>query len=75
MYKVIDCYDGEDEVLGTVTTFFEAIKLRDKRIDDTDGECNVVIINENANSFLQRTEWSCLMNYLLNYINTVITIL
>jgi len=46
MYQVIDCYEGDEELLGTVETLKEARKLKNERIDDTDGECDVIIFND-----------------------------
>ena len=38
-YRILDYYDGENEVLGTVNTGKEAYNLFAQRVLDTDGEC------------------------------------
>lgn len=42
-YKVVDYYDGVPECLGYADTPQEACSIRRQRLDDTDGECKVVI--------------------------------
>lgn len=43
MYKVIDTYDGFEDIIGTYDTFDEARAAAKKRAEDTDGECQVNI--------------------------------
>lgn len=52
LYTVIDYYEGR-EILGyNITQRAYAEDLRDRRIEDTDGECAVSI-------FAQRREFDC----------------
>lgn len=44
-YKVYDLYDGR-ELLGKVETMGEVIKLRNERINDTDGECYIIVLED-----------------------------
>ena len=43
MYKVIDTYDGFEDIIGTFDTFDEARAAAKQRCEDTDGECQVSI--------------------------------
>lgn len=43
MYKVIDTYDGFDDVVGVFDTEEEAREAAEEHAEDTDGECQVII--------------------------------
>ena len=43
MYKVIDTYDGFDDVVGVFVTEREARAAAEEHAEDTDGECQVII--------------------------------
>lgn len=43
MYKVIDTYDGFDDVVGVFDTEEEARAAAEEHAEDTDGECQVII--------------------------------
>lgn len=43
MYKVIDTYDGFDDVVGVFDTENEARAAAEEHAEDTDGECQVII--------------------------------
>lgn len=43
MYKVIDTFDGFEDIIGTYDTFDEARAAAKERAEDTDGECQVII--------------------------------
>ena len=43
MYKVIDTYDGFDDVVGVFDTEKEARAAAEEHAEDTDGECQVII--------------------------------
>lgn len=43
MYKVIDTYDGFDDVVGVFDTEEEAREATEEHAEDTDGECQVII--------------------------------
>lgn len=43
MYRVIDHYDGFEDVIGEYNSFDEARAAANKRCKDTDGECAVSI--------------------------------
>ena len=43
MYKVIDTYEGFEEIIGTFDTFDEARIAARQHCEDTDGECSVSI--------------------------------
>ena len=43
MYKVIDTYDGFEDISGTLVTFDEARAAAKQHCEDTDGECQVSI--------------------------------
>ena len=43
MYKVIDTYDGFDDVVGVFDTEEEAREAAEEHTEDTDGECQVII--------------------------------
>ena len=42
-YRVIDDYDYDDEVLGYFNNEKEVRKAIKQRIDDTDGECYIIV--------------------------------
>ena len=43
MYKVIDTYEGFEELVGTFDTFGEARAAAKQHCEDTDGECQISI--------------------------------
>ena len=43
MYKVIDTYDGFDDVVGVFDTEEEARSAAEEHAEDTDGECQGII--------------------------------
>ncbi len=43
MYKVIDTYDGFDDVVGVFDTEEEAREAAEEHAENTDGECQVII--------------------------------
>ena len=43
MYKVIDTYEGFEDLIGTFDTFDEARAAARQHCEDTDGECQVSI--------------------------------
>ena len=43
MYKVIDTYDGFEDIIGTFDTFDEARAAAKQHCEDTDGECQIAI--------------------------------
>lgn len=43
MYKVIDTYEGFEDIIGTFDTFDEARAAAKQHCEDTDGECQVSI--------------------------------
>ena len=43
MYKVIDTYNGFDDVVGVFDTEKEARAAAEEHAEDTDGECQVII--------------------------------
>ena len=43
MYKVIDTYEGFEELIGIFDTFGEARAAARQHCEDTDGECQVSI--------------------------------
>lgn len=43
MYKVIDTYDGFDDVVGVFDTEKEARAAAEEHAEDTDGECQIII--------------------------------
>lgn len=43
MYKVIDTYEGFEDIIGTFDTFDEARVAAKQHCEDTDGECQVSI--------------------------------
>lgn len=43
MYKVIDTYDGFDDVVGVFDTEEEAREAAEEHAEDTDGECQIII--------------------------------
>ena len=43
-FWVVDYYEGY-EIIGTTNDLAEAKKMMNERIDDTDGECDVEIID------------------------------
>ena len=43
VYKVIDTYDGFEDIIGTFDTFDEARAAAKQHCEDTDGECQVSI--------------------------------
>lgn len=43
MYKVIDTYDGFDDVVGVFDTEKESRAAAEEHAEDTDGECQVII--------------------------------
>lgn len=47
MYKIYDNYDGDMELLGS-GTLKECKRLAKERIEDTDGECYLIIEDQNG---------------------------
>lgn len=43
MYKVIDTYDGFDDVVGVFDTEEKAREAAEEHAEDTDGECQIII--------------------------------
>ena len=43
MYKVIDTYEGFEELIGTFDTFDEARAAARQHCEDTGGECQISI--------------------------------
>ena len=43
VYKVIDTYEGFEDIIGTFDTFDEARAAAKQHCEDTDGECSVSI--------------------------------
>ena len=43
VYKVIDTYEGFEDLIGTFDTFDEARAAARQHCEDTDGECSVSI--------------------------------
>ena len=43
MYKVIDTYEGFEDIIGTFDTFDEARAAAKQHCEDTDEECQVSI--------------------------------
>lgn len=44
-YKAIDCYEIEEEVIFESDDYVECCYACDERIEDTDGECNLYILD------------------------------
>lgn len=49
-YKVADIYDNWVDVLGTTNNLNSAKKMMRERLEDTDGECCVVVFNRDENN-------------------------
>ena len=49
VYKVIDTYEGFEELIGTFDTFDEARAAAKQHCEDTDGECQVSIYRKTNN--------------------------
>lgn len=44
MYAVIDCYEGEAEIVGRAETVEQAKQIERNWIEETDGECWTEIV-------------------------------
>ena len=51
MFKIYDNYDGDMELLGS-GSYKDCCKLARERISDTDGECYLIILNEEGEEVL-----------------------
>ena len=51
MYKVIDIYEGFEEIIGTFDTFDEARIAARQHCEDTDGECSVSIYRKTQKGY------------------------
>ena len=47
MYKVVDTYEGFEDVIGTFDTLKEARAVAAEHNEDTDGECQIVLYKYN----------------------------
>ena len=47
MYVVIDCYEGEAEIVGRAETVEQAKQIERNWIEETDGECWTEIVKYN----------------------------
>lgn len=48
MYKVVDTYEGFEDVIGTFDTLKEARAAATEHNEDTDGECQIVLYKYNS---------------------------
>ena len=51
MYKVIDIYEGFEDIIGTFDTFDEARAAAKQHCEDTDGECQVSIFTKTKKGY------------------------
>lgn len=51
MYKVVDTYDGFEDIIGEFNTFDEARAAANDRCEETDGECQVSIFAKSKKGY------------------------
>ena len=51
VYKVIDTYEGFEDIIGTFDTFDEARAAAKQHCEDTDGECQVSIFTKTKKGY------------------------
>lgn len=59
-YRLVDFYDGDEEIIGEYDTKKELQKAYDERVRETDGECllKIGVLKSEEQTDIQKKEYS-----------------